>query len=96
MIVFSLATIQGFPVIIMFLTRITAVCPLYGPLGISMTKKEGKLNNSRKKSRFPEWEAALSCLVEQMLCYIRLKATTFHSHGMTGYRKCRYNSLYSG
>jgi hypothetical protein len=48
MSVFSLATIQGFPVIIMFLTNITAVCPLYGLLGISMTKKDGKLYNTRK------------------------------------------------
>ncbi len=36
------AIILGFLAIIMLLTSITAVCPLYGPLGISTMKKEGK------------------------------------------------------
>ena len=36
------AMIIGFIAIIMLLTRVTEVCPLYRPLGISTMKKEGK------------------------------------------------------
>jgi hypothetical protein len=36
------AILLGFHAIIMLLTSITEVCPLYGSLGISTMKKEGK------------------------------------------------------
>ncbi len=36
------AVILGVLAVVMLLTSITAVCPLYGPLGISTMKKEGK------------------------------------------------------
>lgn len=36
------AIILGVLAVIMLLTSITGFCPLYGPLGISTLKKEGK------------------------------------------------------
>jgi hypothetical protein len=36
------AVILGVLAVIMLLTSITAVCPLYGPLGMSTMKREGK------------------------------------------------------